>query len=299
MAINYAEKYSNIIDERFKQGALTDSILNTQYEFDGVNTVNIYSVDTVPLNDYNINAAANRYGTPAELGNDIQTLRLTQDKSFTFTIDRRNRDDTMMANSAGLALNREIDEVVIPTIDKYRISKLVSGAGTILRNMDGISKANAYEKFLNSSIALIDKKVPTTGRVAFVTPYFYKCVKLDKNFVSYADKAYEIAANGVVGYIDNTEIVVTPTDYFPKGVDYIIVYKGSLLSPLKLSEYIEHENPVGISGWVCEGRIYYDAFVPNNKKDGIYVSANSEFESAADNDSDPQEQNENSESPTE
>lgn len=51
MAVNYAEKYSDVIDERFKQGALTDSVLNTQYEFDGVNKVNVYSIETVPLND--------------------------------------------------------------------------------------------------------------------------------------------------------------------------------------------------------------------------------------------------------
>lgn len=270
MAVNYAEKYSEVIDERFKQGALTDTILNTQYEFDGVNKVNVYSIDTVPLNDYNIKAAANRYGAPQELGNDIQSLALTQDKSFTFTIDRRNRDDTMMANSAGLALNREMDEVVIPFIDKYRINKLVENAGTTATQT--ITKDNAYESFLLSSAAMVDKKVPITNRVVFVTPLYYTYLKLDKRFTSYGDKAQEIASNGVVGLIDNTEVIVTPTDYFPEGVNYIIVYKGALLSPLKLSEYLQHENPVGISGWVCEGRIYFDAFVLKNKKDGIYVS---------------------------
>lgn len=270
MAVNYAEKYSEVIDERFKQGALTDTILNTQYEFDGVNKVNVYSIDTVPLNDYNIKAAANRYGAPQELGNDIQSLALTQDKSFTFTIDRRNRDDTMMANSAGLALNREMDEVVIPFIDKYRINKLVENAGTTATQT--ITKDNAYESFLLSSAAMVDKKVPITNRVVFVTPLYYTYLKLDKRFTSYGDKAQEIASNGVVGLIDNTEVIVTPTDYFTEGVNYIIVYKGALLSPLKLSEYLQHENPVGISGWVCEGRIYFDAFVLKNKKDGIYVS---------------------------
>jgi hypothetical protein len=230
----------------------------------------VYSIDTVPLNDYNIKAAANRYGEPKELGNDIQSLKLEQDKSFTFTIDRRNRDDTMMANSAGLALNREMDEVVIPFIDKYRINKLVEKAGTIATQI--ITKDNAYESFLLSSAAMVDKKVPITNRVVFVTPLYYTYLKLDKRFTSYGDKAQEIASNGVVGLIDNTEVVVTPTDYFPEDINYIIVYKGALLSPTKLSEYLQHENPPGLSGWLCEGRIYFDAFVLENKKDGIYVS---------------------------
>lgn len=277
MAINYAEKYSDVIDERFKQGALTDTILNTQYEFDGVNKVNIYSIDTVPLNDYNIEAPENRYGEPKELGNDIQSLTLTQDKSFTFTIDRRNRDDTMMANSAGLALNRQMDEVVIPTIDKYRINALVKNAGTTVYQND-ITIDNAYEKFLDASATLVDKKVPFNNRVAFVTPQYYKLIKLDKRFTSTSDKAYELASNGVVGLIDGTEVIVTPTDYFPSDVNFLIVYKGVLISPLKLSEYLQHENPVGISGWVCEGRIYYDAFVLKNKRDGVYISVKEQLD---------------------
>lgn len=90
--------------------------------------------------------------------------------------------------------------------------------------------------------------------------------KLDKRFTSYGDKAQEIATNGAVGKIDNSE-----------GVNYIIIYKTALLSPLKLSEYLQHGSPPGLSGWLCEGRIYFDAFVLKNKKDGIFVSVNSSY----------------------
>ena len=108
MAVNYAEKFSQTIDEQLSKDSLTDKAVNKDYDFDGVNKVNVYSVETVPLNDYNINAKSNRYGTPVELGNDVQTLELTQDKSFTFSIDRKNATDTMMAMSAAKALAREL-----------------------------------------------------------------------------------------------------------------------------------------------------------------------------------------------
>ena len=120
MAVNYAEKFSQTIDEQLSKDSLTDKAVNKDYDFDGVNKVNVYSVETVPLNDYDINAKSNRYGTPVELGNDVQTLELTQDKSFTFSIDRKNATDTMMAMSAAKALARELKEVVTPTIDRYR-----------------------------------------------------------------------------------------------------------------------------------------------------------------------------------
>lgn len=58
MAVNYAEKFSQTIDEQLSKDSLTDKAVNKDYDFDGVNKVNVYSVETVPLNDYDINAKA-------------------------------------------------------------------------------------------------------------------------------------------------------------------------------------------------------------------------------------------------
>ena len=52
MAVNYAEKFSQTIDEQLSKDSLTDKAVNKDYDFDGVNKVNVYSVETVPLNDY-------------------------------------------------------------------------------------------------------------------------------------------------------------------------------------------------------------------------------------------------------
>lgn len=82
-----------MIDERFKIASITDAAVNSNYEFDDVNRINIYSVDTADLNGYDRTASGNRYGTPTELGNAVQALTLTQDKGFTFTIDCGNYND--------------------------------------------------------------------------------------------------------------------------------------------------------------------------------------------------------------
>ena len=52
MALNYAEKYSAQIDERFKQGAITAPAINNNYDFVGVKTVKVYSIPTADMNDY-------------------------------------------------------------------------------------------------------------------------------------------------------------------------------------------------------------------------------------------------------
>lgn len=272
MAVNYAEKFSQTIDEQLSKDSLTDKAVNKDYDFDGVNKVNVYSVETVPLNDYDINAKSNRYGTPVELGNDVQTLELTQDKSFTFSIDRKNATDTMMAMSAAKALARELKEVVTPTIDRYRIAKYTAEALVAHTKEETLTTETAYSAFLEGSMVLFDAKVPTEGRIAFVTSAYYKAIKLDKNFVSSGDKGQEIAVTGAVGTIDKTTIIVAPVDYFVKGTNFIICHPMAMTSPVKLADYKIHENPQGINGWLVEGRIYYDAFVLNNKKAAIYLS---------------------------
>ena len=88
MAVNYAEKYSTNVDERFSQGARTGAAVNADYDWDGTSAIKVYSIDTSPLNDYQT-TGTNRYGTPDELGNHTQTMLLSQDKAFTFTIDRK------------------------------------------------------------------------------------------------------------------------------------------------------------------------------------------------------------------
>ena len=74
--VNYAEKYSSQVDERFALGSLTGAVVNDSYDFIGVETVKVYSIPTVGMNDYKT-SGANRYGNPDELGNNTQEMTLT------------------------------------------------------------------------------------------------------------------------------------------------------------------------------------------------------------------------------
>ena len=123
MAINFASKYAAQIDERFSKEAMSAGAVNQDYDFVGTKTVNVYSVPTAAMHDYT-RSGSNRYGTPEELENSVQELTMSQDRSFTFTIDRGNYSDTQMSNAAGMALQRQIREVVVPEIDKYSFAKI-------------------------------------------------------------------------------------------------------------------------------------------------------------------------------
>ena len=104
MSVNYASKYSSQVDERFNLGSLTGGAVNNNYDFIGTETVKVYSIPTVGMNDYKTNGS-NRYGQPDELGNEVQEMTLSRDRSFTFTIDRKSYDDTQMTMEAGKHLH--------------------------------------------------------------------------------------------------------------------------------------------------------------------------------------------------
>ena len=269
MAQNYASKFSSKVDERFAAASKTDAAVNNEYDFVGVNAVNVYSINTVALGNYQMSGTS-RYGTPAEIEDTKQTMTLSQDKSFTFVIDKRNNEDSMGAKEAGRALRRQIDEQVIPTIDKYRIAAMVTAAGTNATPA-AITKDNAYDAFLDGTNALMENNVPETGRISYVSANFFKAIKLDPSFIKASDMAQDMLINGSVGMVDGVQIIPVPTSYLPENVEFVITHPVATVSPVKLAEYITHDNPPGINGTLVEGRIYYDAYVLENKKKAIYV----------------------------
>lgn len=272
MTINYAAKFDAKVDERFAKEALSTGIVNQDFDFTGVDTVKVYSIPTTAMNDYALTGNT-RYGTAAELENNVQTLTLTKDRSFTFTIDKRSVQDTMGTLEAGKALARQLVEVVIPEVDKYRFAKVVAGA-----DADGghvktgaVTKNNAYEVVLDGQVKLTDAFVPEEGRKLHVSPEFYKLIKLDPSFVKNSDLGQEVAFKGQVGAIDGLPVILTPTSRLPENVAFVIAHPIATTSPVKLEDYKIHDNPPGINGYLVEGRIRYDAFVLDSKKKAIYV----------------------------
>jgi N4-gp56 family major capsid protein len=268
--INYASKYATLVDERFSLGSLTGGLVNNNYDWLGVETVNVYSIPTSTMNDYSLTGTS-RYGTPEELQNKVQELKVTKDRSFTFTIDRKSHDDSMMAMEAGKALARQINEVIIPEIDTYRLAAIVAGAKTENVVTKATTRDNAYEEFLAVQEILDNGKAPQGGRVCVVSPAFLNKIKLDDSFTKRGDMATKIAINGLVGEIDGVPAVKVPSSYLPEGVDFVITNAVCAPAPVKLQDYKIHENAPGISGWLVEGRVRYDAFILDEKKAAIGV----------------------------
>jgi hypothetical protein len=273
MAINYASKYSSKVDERFNRKSLSKAFTNTDYDWTGVDTVNKYSISTSALNDYSLTGTS-RYGTPANLENTVQTMLLTQDKSFTFVIDSKSENDTMGAMKAGKALARQIDEVIVPFIDTYVFAKMVAAAvANDSYAVAAITTSNAYEKLLDGQAKLGDALVPEEGRILGVSYAYYKFLRLDTSFNLASDIAMKDRVTGAVGDVDGMPVVRIPSSRLRNNTSFIIAHPAATIAPMKLEEYKTHLNPPGINGTLVEGRVRFDAFVSDAKVDAIYVHA--------------------------
>lgn len=280
MSRNLAQKYSKVVDERFTRESQVAAALGNAYrtEFTGVDTVKVYSIPTVPMQDYNRNGNVNvsgggffRYGIPKDLGRNLQTLKITKDRSFTFIIDKGDKIQSMMVSDAGKALSRQLNEVVVPEFDSYCFSTFAAAA-TAIGNYDttAATKQNAYELFLKANEALGNANVPDAGRVAFCSYRFANLLKQDPAFMRYGDKSQEMLVKGTIGEVDGVRLVKVPASRLPAGAAMIMAHSIATVAPKQLEDYRIHDDPPGINGWLVEGRFIYDCFVLNNKAKALY-----------------------------
>jgi N4-gp56 family major capsid protein len=272
MAVNLASKYSSKVDERFKLKSFTESVVNNNYDWEGVKTISVYDIPTVAMNNYS-RTGTGRYGTPEELQNEKTDYTLSRDRAFTFAIDRGNFQETQMVMQAGKALARQIDEVIVPEVDVYRLAAMsaaaVANGGASAPLV--ITASNAYTSLLKATEYHAENKVPLTGRVAFVTPQYYNFLKLDSSFIKQTEIAQNMLINGQVGEVDGIKIVMVPSVYLPASTAFLVTRQEATVAPKKLEDYKTHDNPPGINGWLVEGRQIYDAFVLKNKAKSIYI----------------------------
>lgn len=274
MAVNLASKYEKKVAERFKLKSLTDAAVNKEYTWEGVNTINVYSIPTVGMSNYT-KSGTSRYGTAAELDNTVQTMTLTRDRSFTFTIDRANYQDTQMVMESGKALGRQVDEVIVPEIDVYRLAAMSAAAIANGHTQTAvITASNAYSSLLKGNEFLDEDKVPQEGRIVFVKPSFYNFLKQDNSFIKASELAQNMLIKGQVGEVDNLKIVKVPSSYLPANHEFIITHPVATVAADKLQDYKNHDNPPGINGWLVEGRVRYDAFVLDAKKNALFAHKN-------------------------
>ena len=269
--INLASKFSTKVAERFSIGSLTDAYAGKEYDFSGVKSIKIYSIDTVTMTDYT-RSGSERFGTLEELGDTVQEMAMTKDRAFTYSIDKGNQVQQYNIKAATRSLKRQIDEVVTPEIDKYRMEKWATGAGLTTSADTSLTKSNVLEAIMTGSMQMNNALVPKKNRVLFIKESIYLQCKLADQIVGIDSLGEKAIKDGSVGMIDQMKVVPVPDSYFPENTNFIIKYKGATVDPVQLKTYRILTEQRGVDGDVVEGRIIYDSFVLTTRNKGIYTS---------------------------
>lgn len=268
MAVNLATKYSDKLDQIWTHNSYTDNWVNKKYDFDGVDTVKVYTVTSVAPGDYSRTSTGDRFGGNNELQDVITTYQLTKDKSFKIAIDRGNYEQGMRAKKAGEVMRIEMNEQIIPMIDADRLATAAAGATAVSQAYTATT--DAYQDTLKLNEYLDEAKAPLAGRVLFVNPAEYNLVKtaITTNILAsgYNDK---LVGKGFVGELDGVPVVKVPTSYFPAGVKAILVHRDALLGVRQITETRIKTDSEFVSGSILLGRFIFGSFILKGKELGV------------------------------
>ena len=273
MAINLITEYSTRLDERFKQKSLTEAHCGHDYSWDGVNSIVVYTIDNMAVQDYTI-TGANRFtsgNAPVNIGDEKNTYTLQKKRSFSGIIEGTTSMDQKNIKKANALLRQTWDEVMVPEIDKYRLTTWANGAGLTVLNTTALTNQTIVRALLESQSKLNNKFVPRDGRVCFITETMAVETQLADQLVHNDNFTTKALVNGECARLGGLPIVSVPDEWMPAGVEFMIKYKRSTADPTKLKMLRALNQVQGIYGTVLEGLTRYDSFVLANKANGILV----------------------------
>lgn len=277
MSINLASKASPKVLERFKLKSVVDGLFSNEYDWTGVHTVRVYSVNTLPLQDYDktlVNGAS-RFGNLTEVADTYQEMSVEKDKSFNGVIDKGNNTQQLQIKAAGKVLKRQTDEVLIPYRDMYDLNALAQGAGLMKVDSTALSKNTIVEALMAASAEMSNRLVPMEGRVVYIGETLAIKLKLSDEILKlYGKTAEKVVVNGELGKVAGMHLRVVPDVYMPKGVVFMIVKKNVAVSPTKIETMRVLNNQYIADGAIVQGRLLHDCFVLGGRSDGIFVYSN-------------------------
>lgn len=273
MAIDLVTQYLPYVDELFSTESKKSLLTNEDLSWNGAHTIKVYKVNTASMNDYGRSGPKegewSRYGKVQGLDATTEEFTLKNDRSFTFAIDKLDKNETGDQLAAASALARQVREVVIPEVDTYVYGVMTAGAGHKPAAVV-LTKDNIYTEIIKASNALDNSEVPETGRVILVTPDVYLLMKQCKDITMETDIGNDMRLRGVISNLDGCSVIKVPSKRLPENFGFMMAHPVATVAPTKLEDYKTHQDPPGISGELVEGRICYDAFVLENKAKAIY-----------------------------
>lgn len=307
-------------DEVYKQESVTAVLdaPNAFMEFTGAKTVKIRKFQTGGLSDYSRNNNAGGYGdiridepsgdyygsagfgykqTSAKVEWEERTLKM--DRAAAIPIEYFDNEEAG-GDVVSLTAAEFMRTAMVPENDAYTLSTIAANAGKVVKETIDTDKSLAA---LNSAFLYFEEnEVPANDQVIFASPAFMKKLRETKELARWlGEDVKDRKVNyRITDYEGRQIITVSPqrlhTGFkryqggygWEKGsaaINFLAVSKSAVMhvkkfEQLKIVGGEANLSGNGFDGYTIYARMYYDVFVLDNKKYGIYASI-SETEEAA------------------
>lgn len=275
--IHFGEKHKQDLLEKFAEVSVTDSMFSHELDtqFSGVATVHVTTIKTEKLQDYDRKknvGAGSRYGEVKEVGTEVQTFTMTQDKSLPLSIDKGNKQDEFNMKSAGKVMDAHRKEQIVPELDTYRLKRWAQ-LGGIHKELEALpTKATIAEMIITLHNEVIDGgNVPDDLQLTIARKWL-PVLKLADEWIKLDSLGGKSLPKGTIAEFDGMPVRPIPTKRMPAGVPFMLTYKNALIAPVKINDFKGHTDPPGLSGDLLEFRMRHDAFVIGARADGVAVA---------------------------
>ena len=293
-AITTITKYLPLLDQVYAQASCS-AILDTPNalvrETADAKTVLIAQTSMSGLGDY---SRADGF-VSGDLTLTWKPYTFTYDRGRTFQIDAMDDAETMGLAFGSLA-GEFVRTKVTPEIDAVRFAKYAAESGTT--NGGKLTKENAVEAITTAEITMEDKEISLENCVLFLTPTVAGHIKNDTEHFQRTLVPSE-NPNRNFGTFDGMPVVKVPSSRFRCDVmtlsgkdaeasggysaggdpiNFMIIDRSAVIQLVKHGKIrvFDPDTNQSADAYKVDYRIYHDAWVLDNKKDGIYCHVDAE-----------------------
>jgi hypothetical protein len=278
-----------VLDRIYKAASLTsrlDSPTDPTASFEGANVVKVMKTSVVGLGTY-----SRATGYPkGDVTITWEALTLAASRGREFSIDRMDDEETL-GQAFGTLADEFMRTQAVPEIDAYRFAKYAGWSG--ISTVAGATlSAGTVLAAIDAGMAQMDAdEVPQEGRLVYVSNAVGGYVKAAVTRML----GNESTVDRRVLTLDGAPIIPVPQSRFQTAIDldagattsaggyaaasgakdinFMIIYPPAVLQAVKHEKMKIFDPDVNQAkdAWLAQYRIYHDAFLYDNKVDGVYL----------------------------
>lgn len=288
-AVNYAHAYQQALEQAWPYALYFGDLFNTpnnqKYRWVNARTIEIPTLETTGR----VDSTRDTIATASRNYNNAWTpLTLTNERKWSTLVHPKDIDQTNLVASIGNITETFNQEQKFPEMDVYCVSKIYAEYQELGQTpiTDEITAANILEYFDKMMIAMAEARVPSTGRILYITPVYNAMLKQAEKLartVIIGDAENKL--NRTIANLDLVKIVEVPSEIMKTVYDFTQGYKAAgsakqikmfMVHPLAVITPINYEfakldEPSAMSEgkWVYYEESHEDVFVLKKKVNAI------------------------------